>query len=44
MNLGQIVGEVERGACGVKTKVDFLGRANGEFITPTEIYQRFGRL
>ena len=40
MNLGQIVGEVERGACGVKTKVDFLGRANGEFITPTEILSK----
>lgn len=40
MNLGQIVGEVERGACGSKIKVEFLGKANGEFITPTEILSK----
>ncbi len=40
MNMGQIVGEVERAVKGVKTKVEFLGKANGELISPTEIFSK----
>ncbi|HAV91834.1 TPA: 2-oxoacid:acceptor oxidoreductase subunit alpha [candidate division WOR-3 bacterium] len=37
MNLGQVKGEVERAVAGTKCKVKFLGKANGELITPAEI-------
>lgn len=36
MNLGQIVYEVERAVCS-KTKVSFIGRADGHIVTPEEL-------
>ncbi|MGE3063925.1 MAG: 2-oxoacid:acceptor oxidoreductase subunit alpha [bacterium] len=40
MNLGQILGEVERAVAGTKCKVKFLGKANGELINPSEILSK----
>jgi len=42
MNMGQIVGEVERYACG-QAKVIPLNRYDGEMITPSQISELIGR-
>jgi 2-oxoglutarate/2-oxoacid ferredoxin oxidoreductase subunit alpha len=42
MNMGQIVGEVERYACG-QAKVVPLNRYDGDMITPDQIYDLMGR-
>jgi 2-oxoglutarate ferredoxin oxidoreductase subunit alpha len=39
LNLGQIVGEVERGACG-KSRVVGINRVDGGLLTPEEIFAR----
>ena len=41
LNLGQIVGEVERWACG-NSKVVGINRVDGALLTPEEIFARLG--
>lgn len=43
MNMGQLVLEVER-VTKDRTQVHFLGKANGEFITPDEILSKIGEV